>query len=107
MHVDEYVTSPTFTLINEYANEIPIYHFDFYRINSEDEVYGLGYEEYFYSAGICLIEWSERIPTVLPPDRIEVHIAGFFEYGDENKREITIHFLGKFASQPHWNSLIK
>ena len=60
---DDVVTSPTFALVNQYstANGDAVYHFDFYRINKLEEAFDLGYEEYFYSGDLCLIEWSEKI----------------------------------------------
>lgn len=73
----ETVNSPTFTIVNEYSSEkgFPIYHFDFYRINKIEEAYDIGVEEYFASDGLCLIEWSEKIETILPPDAIKVTIT--------------------------------
>ena len=103
--VKEDVTSPTFTIINEYINKFPIYHFDFYRINSDDEIYGLGYEEYFYGSGICLIEWADRIEKFLPSNRIEIHLKNIFEEGKENIREIKIRILGKQIQQRNWTQL--
>lgn len=73
MGIDENVTSPTFALVNEYRdrNNLPVYHFDFYRINKIEEVYDFGYEEYFYGdAGVCLIEWPELIEDILPDDGV-------------------------------------
>ena len=70
------VTSPTFALVNQYstaANE-PVYHFDFYRINRIEEVFDMGYEEYFYSGDLCLIEWPELIEDLLPEDAMVVRI---------------------------------
>ena len=70
------VTSPTFALVNQYntaANE-PVYHFDFYRINRIEEVFDMGYEEYFYSGELCLIEWPELIEELLPEDAMVVRI---------------------------------
>ena len=69
MGVTDTVVSPTFALVNEYksASGIPVFHFDFYRINKIEEVFDFGYEEYFYSSeGICLIEWPELIESLLP-----------------------------------------
>ncbi len=65
--VDE-VSSPTFSLVNEYATKdgSPLYHFDMYRIDTEEEVYDMGYEEYFFSGDTCLVEWPEKIPNLLP-----------------------------------------
>ena len=69
------ITSPTFAIVNEYSSEdAPIYHFDFYRIKKLEEVYDMGYEEYFYSGALCLIEWPELIEDVLPDDAVRVTI---------------------------------
>ena len=75
--VDDVITSPTFAIVNEYTagDGSPIYHFDFYRIKKFDEVYDMGYEDYFYNGGLCLIEWPELIESLLPEDAVEVHIA--------------------------------
>lgn len=75
--VEDTVTSPTFSIVNEYRAETTgelIYHFDFYRIKKLDEVYDLGYEDYFYSGAVCLIEWPELIEELLPADAVSVHI---------------------------------
>ena len=71
------ITSPTFAIVNEYtsSNNTPIYHFDFYRIKKVEEVYDMGYEEYFYSGALCLIEWPELIEEILPDDAIRVSIT--------------------------------
>ncbi len=71
------ITSPTFAIVNEYtsSNNTPIYHFDFYRIKKLEEVYDMGYEEYFYSGALCLIEWPELIEEILPDDAIRVSIT--------------------------------
>ena len=70
------VTSPTFALVNQYntATNEPVYHFDFYRINRIEEVFDMGYEEYFYSGELCLIEWPELIEELLPEDAMVVRI---------------------------------
>ena len=70
------VTSPTFALVNQYgtANGNTVYHFDFYRINRIEEVFDMGYEEYFYSGDLCLIEWPELIEDLLPEDAMVVRI---------------------------------
>lgn len=74
---EDTVTSPTFALVNQYegADDCRIYHFDFYRIDSIDEVFDLGYEEYFYSGDLCLVEWPEKIEALLPEDVMEVRIT--------------------------------
>jgi len=71
------ITSPTFALVNEYTSGAgdPIYHFDFYRIKKLEEVYDMGYEEYFYSGHLCLIEWPELIEELLPDDAVRVQIS--------------------------------
>lgn len=76
MGVADTVTSPTFALVNEYHTEAgaPIYHFDFYRINRIEEVFDFGYEEYFYSGNLCLIEWPEKIEGLLPEETLSVRI---------------------------------
>lgn len=70
------VTSPTFALVNQYstANGDTVYHFDFYRINRIEEVFDMGYEEYFYSDDLCLIEWPELIEDLLPEEAMVVKI---------------------------------
>ena len=69
------VTSPTFAIVNEYeGGRLPLFHFDMYRIGSEDELYSMGYEDYL-DRGICLCEWSENIPDALPAERVEVRIG--------------------------------
>lgn len=75
--VNNTVSSPTFSIVNEYLSEKgeKIFHFDFYRINSEAEAYDMGYEDYFYSNAYCFIEWPERIAELLPPDHVKVNIT--------------------------------
>ena len=75
--VKEVVTSPTFAIVNEYttAEGVPVYHFDFYRIKKLEEVYDMGYEDYFYSDGLCFIEWPEMMEELLPEDCTKVQIT--------------------------------
>lgn len=78
-----YTSSPTFTLINEYMGEIPIYHFDVYRIDDADEMLAIGLDEYLYGEGICLIEWADKILELLPECRYEVTILRDSAHGDD------------------------
>ena len=78
------VSSPTFTLINEYAADIPIYHFDCYRIENESEALEIGAEEYFFDEGVSLIEWPEKIQSLIPVQARTVEIRNL----NNNLREI-------------------
>jgi tRNA threonylcarbamoyladenosine biosynthesis protein TsaE len=91
LRVPQTVTSPTFALVYEYSYgvEKKIYHFDFYRINRLEEAYDLGYEEYFYSGDLCLVEWPEKIESLLPEDAVIVNITVL----NEHDREIRVKFV--------------
>jgi len=79
----EQVTSPTFSIVNEYEGEnTRIYHFDFYRLKNQNEAFDMGYEEYFYSGNYCFIEWPEKISGLLPPHYIRIDM----EVLDNNER---------------------
>ena len=71
---DQYVASPTFTLINEYRGSVTLYHFDLYRIQHEKEIVGLGYEEYLFGNGLVIIEWAEKMLRYLPEERLLIEI---------------------------------
>ena len=76
--VDDVITSPTFAIVNDYTSskdDSHIFHFDFYRIKKLEEVYDMGYEDYFYSGAVCFIEWPELIEELLPGDALKVEIA--------------------------------
>ena len=75
--VEDQVTSPTFALVNQYegANGERLFHFDFYRIDDEREAFDWGYEEYFYSGDLCLVEWPEKIERLMPEEVVEVRIT--------------------------------
>jgi len=75
--VDDVVSSPTFSLVNEYETQQgePIYHFDFYRINSEEEALDIGVEDYFDDVNWCLVEWPEKVKNLLPLDAVEIHLS--------------------------------
>lgn len=85
--VTDVASSPTFAIVNEYRSAAgPVYHFDFYRIRSEQEAFDLGYEDYFYSGAYCFVEWPEKIPNLLPEDAVSVHITATAE----GQRRITV-----------------
>lgn len=87
--VEDVITSPTFAIVNEYrsatTNEL-IYHFDFYRIKKLEEVYDMGYEDYFYSGALCFIEWPELIEELLPTDAVKVKI----EATEDGSRKVVV-----------------
>lgn len=88
--IKEEITSPTFTIVNEYReNDISLFHFDVYRINDIEELYEIGYEEYFFSNGVCLIEWAELIKEIIPQNAIWINIKKNIEKG-ENYRIIEV-----------------
>ena len=88
------VTSPTFTIVNEYDGKTPLFHFDMYRLGSSDELFDIGWDDYLARGGVCAVEWSERVSDALPDDTIYVDIARGEE--DENTRTITVTG-GRFA----------
>jgi tRNA threonylcarbamoyladenosine biosynthesis protein TsaE len=89
LEVEDYVTSPSFTLINEYQGRLRVYHFDLFRIDNPKEMLDLGCEEYFYGDGVCIIEWAEKMESLLPEKRIEITLRRI----GENEREFQItHF---------------
>lgn len=86
--VDDVINSPTFAIVNEYRSDSGelIYHFDFYRIKNESEAFDFGYEDYFFSGGICFIEWPEKVSSLLPNDTVEV----FVKEESDGSRSVTI-----------------
>ena len=88
--VEDSINSPTFAIVNEYEDreQRTIFHFDFYRIKSLEEVYNMGYEEYVYSEAICFMEWPELIEELLPEETTKVYI----EENSEGEREVRILF---------------
>jgi tRNA threonylcarbamoyladenosine biosynthesis protein TsaE len=90
--VTDVINSPTFAIVNEYRSDKTggqIYHFDFYRIKKLEEVYDMGYEDYFYSGALCFIEWPEQIEEVLPDDVVKVSIMEL----EDGTRRITVSEL--------------
>ncbi len=90
-----YITSPTFTLINEYPGRVPLYHLDVYRLSGSADLRDMGYEEYFFGEGVIVVEWAEKIDDIIPSDSIFI----WLKYLDEGKREITISCTGNNGSE--------
>jgi tRNA threonylcarbamoyladenosine biosynthesis protein TsaE len=80
------VASPTFAIMNEYPGTTPVFHFDFYRLTSADEIAELGFEDYFQGPGICIAEWAERLDNLLPADHLQITFA----HGGDDRRTITL-----------------
>ncbi len=90
--IGERVTSPTFNLIKEYRNTLPLYHFDVYRLKKPEELYDIGYEEYFYGEGVTVIEWGEKVSSFLPDVYLRIELKRLLE---ENARELRITYRGE------------
>lgn len=86
--ITDRVTSPTFTIVNEYEGAIPLFHFDMYRLGGEEELFDIGWEDYLARGGICAVEWSEQVPGALPEDAVQVVIQRHPDHWDW--RNITI-----------------
>ncbi len=86
--LDVRVSSPTFTIVNEYLGPVPLFHFDMYRINGADELFDIGWDDYLERGGICAVEWSENISGAIPEEAIRVLIRKT----DDTSREIEIKF---------------
>ena len=84
--VNEAVTSPSFIIINQYPGRFWVYHFDLYRLKDKRELMDLGYEEFFYGNGICIIEWAEKVEELLPEKRMEISLKMI----SKNKRRIKV-----------------
>lgn len=82
--INEAITSPTFTIVQVYENSKPLYHFDMYRIEDEEELEMIGYEDYFYGQGVCLVEWANKVEDVIPKEArwitIEKDLDKGFDY---------------------------
>ena len=89
LEVPDLVHSPTFTLIHEHKGRLPVYHFDLYRLDTPEQIEDLGYEDYFNGQGVTIIEWAEKIPSLLPDDHLEIRISG-----EDDARTFTLMATG-------------
>jgi tRNA threonylcarbamoyladenosine biosynthesis protein TsaE len=87
---DEYVSSPSFALVNQYRGRVPIFHVDTYRLQSEPEMVALGYEEYFDPSGVTIIEWADKVRGLLP----EQHVIVEFKIIGHTSRELDVTLVG-------------
>ena len=86
--VSSHVTSPTFTIVNEYEGRLPLYHFDVYRIYDPDEMYEIGYDEYINGDGVCIVEWAELIEELFPEKYLKITILKDNEKGIDYRKII-------------------
>lgn len=92
--VNDYITSPTFTIVNEYEGRFKLYHFDVYRVNDPDEISAIGFDEYIFGNGVSVIEWANYIESLIPDEYLDININKLPELG-ENFRKIVIHPHGE------------
>ena len=86
--INNHITSPTFTIVNEYEGRLPLYHFDVYRISDPDEMYEIGYDEYVYGDGVCVVEWAELIEDLFPEKYYKITILKDEEKGFDYRKII-------------------
>jgi len=93
--IKEMITSPTFSIVHEYYDgRLPLYHFDVYRIGEIEEMYEIGYEEYFYGEGVCVVEWADMIQELLPEESITITIS----YGESESERI--YYVENYDLEP-------
>ena len=92
--INEYITSPTFTIVNEYEGRLKLYHFDVYRVNDPDEIAAIGFDEYIFGDGVSVIEWSKYIEELIPTQHLSINIYNIQDINN-NLRRIEIHYNGE------------
>lgn len=89
MEINDYITSPTFTIVNEYEGRLKLYHFDVYRVNDPEEIAAIGFDEYIFSDSVSVIEWSDYIKELIPEEHMDINISKVLQMGT-NFRKIQI-----------------
>ncbi|MBZ9685107.1 tRNA (adenosine(37)-N6)-threonylcarbamoyltransferase complex ATPase subunit type 1 TsaE [Clostridium estertheticum] len=92
--IEDHVTSPTFTIVNEYTGRLKLYHFDVYRVNDPDEIEAIGFDEYIFSDAVSIIEWANYIEELIPSNNLTIIIEKLPESGD-NYRKINMKYSDK------------
>jgi len=97
--IEEEPNSPTYVIMNSYEGRIPLYHFDLYRVSSEDELFGIGYDEFFFGDGVTAVEWADRVQGIFPEDtiKIEITIPESESEDSETTRNIRIEGASKWV----------
>ena len=97
--IDEEPNSPTFVIMNSYEGRLPLYHFDLYRLSDEEELLGIGYDEYFFGDGVAAVEWADRIENIFPEHtiNIEIKIPESESEDSEKHRDIRIEGVAKWV----------
>lgn len=91
--IDEYITSPTFNIVNEHDGRLKLYHFDVYRVNDPDEIEAIGFDEYIFGNGVSVIEWSNYIEDLIPTEHLQINIEKIPDIND-NLRKIIMTYTG-------------
>lgn len=94
LKIEDYITSPTFTIVNEYQGRLKLNHFDVYRIEDPDEIHAIGFDEYIFSPAVSIIEWANFIEELIPEESLRINIVKVPTKGD-NYREIEISYKGE------------
>lgn len=94
LEIEDHITSPTFTIVNEYNGRLKLYHFDVYRVNDPDEIVAIGFDEYIFGDGVSVIEWANYIEDLIPVESLTINIEKLPDMG-ETYRRISINYTDK------------